>query len=86
MSETTMLDFAGLGLAKQILNEARSMDIELRLSVLVLRLPDQSERVVTYYSEFGDGDGRQRAEELMREMTPMLNPGEVLHVTERVVP
>ena len=56
-----------------------------RVSVLVLRLPDQSERVVTYCPEYGDGDGRQRVGELMQEMTPMLRPGEVLHVTERVV-
>ena len=74
-----------LDLAARILDDSRASDIELRLSVLMLRLPDQSERVVTYYPEYGDGDGRQRVGELMEEMTPLLRPGEVLHVTERVV-
>ena len=74
-----------LDLAERILEDSRESGIELRLSVLMLRLPDQSERVVVYYPEYGDGDGHQRIEELMREMTPMLRPGEVLHITERVI-
>ena len=74
-----------LDLAERILDDSRTAGAEVRVSVLMLRLPDQSERVVTYCPEYGDGDGRQRVGELMQEMTPMLRPGEVLHVTERVV-
>ena len=81
---STRPQMSSLDLAARILEDSRSRDIELRLSVLVLRLPDQSEHVVTYYPEYGDGDGRQRVADLMEELTPMLLPGEVLHVTERV--
>ena len=82
---TTRPQMSTLDLAARILDDSRASDIELRISVLMLRLPDQSERVVVYYPEYGDGDGRQRIADLMEELTPMLHPGEVLHVTERVV-
>jgi len=65
-----------------MLTSARSNqpDHTTKVAAVLLTRTDGTDAVVTHYSEHGDGDGIEQAEGVVKDMKPLLSPGESLRV------
>lgn len=77
---------ASSNLSLRLLDDARkNPSSQVRVAVLYL-IRQGSVGIITYHTEYGDNEGLNMVRETMRDLSPLLRPGEKMLVAEHDFP